>query len=619
MSSSRTTVALVLAVELSFASVAFADPIASATSVPSAADSEAAPAVPLPSASAASAAPSTAPSAPPKRPTRPSAPAVTEPPASAELRADATPRRALEAFLDAGDAGDFEAAARFLDLRGMPHGKESDGPELAGMLYRILRWRLDLDASSLPDEPNPDGVPESGVVIDVIRLGGKSYAIALAPIRAGSSADVRWAFSKSTVAAIPILYGADERRKLEARVPPWLRRQPVAGLYAWQWIGLTLLVLGVYLLARGLGVIARFVVSRALQRGLSPSSSSPAFSAVSALGRPSRLAVATLAFYLLAPYLAMSRVYADASSRACTILFIFALAWAVVALVRVFTATWESTLPDDAVGDLESRGLRTRLTMIRRILTVLVGFVAAGAILLQFEVVRTVGLSLLASAGILGVVVGFAAQRTIAGIIAGIEMSITQPLRIGDIVVFRPGEIGTVEHIFFTYVVLRLFDDRRLIVPVTRVMAESFENWTRTDAAMQARVEIFVDYAAPIDRVRGLFLDLCRANERWDGRIARVDVFDATDKALHLRGVASVDNAAKAYDLGCELREAWLGSLRELEEGRFLPAGRIVSVPSEEPPTDDSKAAEGPTKTSPSTDEPPGESASGDEPRRRLS
>jgi hypothetical protein len=246
-------------------------------------------------------------------------------------------------------------------------------------------------------------------------------------------------------------------------------------------------------------------------------------------------------------------------------------------MMRVLTQSWERRLPEDTAGDLESRGLRTRLKMMRRIGTVIVGLIAAGVALLQFEVVRSVGVSLLASAGIAGILVGIAAQRTLGGIIAGIEVSITQPVRIGDIVVFKPGEIGTVEQIYFTYVIVRLWDDRRMIVPVTRLMADAFENWTRTDAKLLAPVEIFVDYAIPFDKLRDAFRELCEANDKWDGRVCRVELIETTDKALKVRGIASVDVAPKAWDLRSELREGWVRFVQGLEDGRYLPVGRVES------------------------------------------
>ncbi|NUP08080.1 MAG: mechanosensitive ion channel [Polyangiaceae bacterium] len=379
-------------------------------------------------------------------------------------------------------------------------------------------------------------------------------------------------FPRATVAAIRPIYDANERLVVEERVPEWLKRGSAFGLRPWQWIGLVVVLLLAYGVGRGGGTVAAALLHR-----LARPFSRTVVDAAKGLERPARLALGVAAAQLLAPYLLLTLSFSRAIDKSATILYIVAAAWAAIASVRVLTASWERRLPDDTVGDLESRGLRTRLTMVRRIGTVIVGLVAAGVVLLQFEVVRSVGVSLLASAGIAGVLVGIAAQRTLGGIIAGIEMSITQPVRIGDVVVFRPGELGTVEQIYFTYIIVRLWDDRRLIVPVTRVMADAFENWTRTDARLLAPVEIFVDYGAPLDVLRDGFRGLCEASEKWDGRVCRVEVIEATDKALRIRGTASVDMATKAMDLRNELREGWIRFLQELEDGRYLPIGRVES------------------------------------------
>lgn len=483
-----------------------------------------------------------------------------------------TPRRAFAGFLEASDRGDFEAAAEFLDLRGLPRGRaERDGPELASKLYRVLGWRVPLDPEVLPDEVAPLGVGPEGIVLDALEIEGKAMTLSLAPVRQPSG-KIRWVFPRSTVASVRAIYDANERLVVEDQVPEWLKRFVVLGLFPWQWIGLLIVLLVSYGLGRGLGSLAAAVlhrVARPFSRTL--------VEAAKGLERPTRLAIAVAAFQLFCPYLVLVATLNRTIAKAATILYIVAIAWAAIAIMRVFTASWERRLPEDTIGDLESRGLRTRLAMVRRIGSVMVSLVASGVVLLQFEVVRSVGLSLLASAGILGVLVGFAAQRTLGGIISGIEMSITQPVRIGDVVVFRPGEFGTVEQIYFTYIIVRLWDDRRLIVPVVRVMSDLFENWTRTDARLLAPVEIYVDYAAPLEVLRERFQALCERNVKWDGRVCRVEVVEATDKALRIRGTASVDVATKMVDLRNELREGWILDLQELEGGRYLPIGRVES------------------------------------------
>jgi small-conductance mechanosensitive channel len=216
--------------------------------------------------------------------------------------------------------------------------------------------------------------------------------------------------------------------------------------------------------------------------------------------------------------------------------------------------------------------------MLRRIATAVIALLGFGAVLMQFEVVRTVGVSLLASAGIAGVLVGFAAQRTLGGIIDGIAMSLTQPLRIGDTVQFPSvRELCTVEQIYFTYVVLRSWDNRRVIVPVTKIMAEPFENWTRAKDPLVATVDLWVDLEAPVEVLRARFRDACEASGVWDERHCSVLVAEMTESTLLLRGFFAVDRVSRIVDARAAVREHWVSSLRELDGGRFLPHRRMQS------------------------------------------
>ncbi len=539
---------------------------------------------------------SAAPSASVAAPTRPPARLPHSPSADA-TREKSTPKRAFTAFLEAAEANDFARAAEHLDLRSVPRDRVArEGPELAAMLYRVLSWQRGLDRESLPDEESPTGLGAEGVVLDVVELDGHSFTLSIAPIRQPTG-QIRWQFPKQTVAAIRPIYEANERRVVEERVPDWLKQRPVGGLFGWQWLGLGVLLAAAYLIGRVLGAFATALVLKSVAR-------LPGWASeiVRALSRPARLALAAATVHVLLPYLLLFSSARAMVERGPTIVYIVAAAWAAIAALRVWTWNWERNLPDEGEHGLEVRGLRTRLSMLRRVASVIIGTVAAGVVLLQFEVVRSVGVSLLASAGIAGVLVGIAAQRTLGSVIAGIEMSLTQPLRIGDSVVFRPGELGTVEQIFFTFVVVRLWDDRRLVVPVTRVMSEPFENWTRTSGEVSATIELFVDYETPIDRVRAAFAELCRDHELWDRRVCRVDVVDATDKALRIRGTASVDIATKVFDLKSALYEGLLSFLRELDGGKYLPVGRIQSLDAPVADSGASPASPGPTPE----EQPPG-------------
>jgi small-conductance mechanosensitive channel len=498
-------------------------------------------------------------------------PAPTSRPASAvpsELRPRSTPRRAYLAFIHAATERDFALAAESLDLRHIPAGRRArEGAELAAMLSKILAWRVVIEPDSLSDEPEPEGLGAEGLLLDRVELDGAAHSFWLARVRTAQGYE--WMFPRASVESIRVVYEANERRWLEERVPELLRHGTLLGLGAWQWIGLFLLALLTYGVGRSVGAIGIALAAKPAE-GVGPRLGE----LVRSLGRPVRLGIAIAAFVGLTPWLLLPALHARIVERGARIGYIVAFAWMLTEVLRVGTETWERHLPDDTAGQIASRGIRTRLTMIRRIGTALVSIVAAGFVLLQFDVVRNVGLSLLASAGIAGVLVGFAAQRTLGGIIAGVQLSVTQPIRIGDVVVFR-GDVGTVERIYFTYVVVRLWDERCLIVPAEKVMSDVFENWTRVGASMLAPVELWVDHTAPVERLRAKFTELCEASELWDKRQCTVLVVENTDRAMRLRGLASVSMVTRAFDLRCELREGWVRYLQELDGGAHLPKGRI--------------------------------------------
>jgi small-conductance mechanosensitive channel len=187
--------------------------------------------------------------------------------------------------------------------------------------------------------------------------------------------------------------------------------------------------------------------------------------------------------------------------------------------------------------------------------------VCTGAIMLmQFEVVRNVGVSLLASAGVAGIVLGLAAQRTLGSLFAGIQLSITQPIRMGD-EIFIENESGTIEEITLTYVVVKIWDERRLIVPMSRFLEQPFQNWTKVSSELHGTVMLQADWKTPIDELRAEVARLLKGNPLWDGRSEAVHVTDAKAGTIEVRVLVSAANATKLFELRAQLRErlvAWL-------------------------------------------------------------
>jgi small-conductance mechanosensitive channel len=199
---------------------------------------------------------------------------------------------------------------------------------------------------------------------------------------------------------------------------------------------------------------------------------------------------------------------------------------------------------------------------------VIIIITAVVAILMTFERVRQLGLSILASAGILGIIVGFAAQRSIATIFAGFQIAITQPIRIDDVVIVE-GEWGWIEEITLTYVLVRIWDLRRLVVPTSYFLDKPFQNWTRRSADILGTVFLYVDYSVPVEEIRCELHRLLAASSQWDGKVWNVQVTNCTERTVELRCLMSAADSPSAWDLRCEIREKLIDYIRQHHPDAF--------------------------------------------------
>jgi len=222
------------------------------------------------------------------------------------------------------------------------------------------------------------------------------------------------------------------------------------------------------------------------------------------------------------------------------------------------TAQFDISVKDN----LKARKIHTQLDVLCHILVVVVLIVALGTTLLIFEKGQQIGKTVLASAGIIGLVVGMAAQKTIGTVIAGLQIAFTQPIRLDDVVIVE-NEWGRIEDITLTYVVVSIWDQRRLIVPVTYFIEKPFQNWTRTTAELLGTVFLYTDYTVPVDAVRQALQDILNKAPKWDKRLCVLQVTNATEKTLELRALVSAANASDAWDLRCQVREQLLAYIQE--------------------------------------------------------
>jgi len=223
--------------------------------------------------------------------------------------------------------------------------------------------------------------------------------------------------------------------------------------------------------------------------------------------------------------------------------------------------------------NLKARRVTTQIVVLERVVGFLIVVIALSIGLMTIPEVQRWGTSILASAGVVGLLVGFAAQQTIANVLAGIQIAITQPLRIEDAVVID-GEWGWVEEITLTYVVVRLWDKRRLVVPISHLLRTPFQNWTRNTASIIGTVVIHTDYTVDVDALRIEQTRFLAASELWDGEVDVIQVTDATERTVQLRSLVSARNSPDAWDLRCLLRERLIAALRETQP-QALPRERM--------------------------------------------
>lgn len=223
--------------------------------------------------------------------------------------------------------------------------------------------------------------------------------------------------------------------------------------------------------------------------------------------------------------------------------------------------------------NLKARKIHTQLSVLERMLIAIVIIISIGIILMTIPQIRKVGVSLLASAGIAGIIIGFAAQRSIALILAGFQIAITQPIRLEDAVIVEE-EWGWIEEITLTYVVVRIWDKRRLIVPITYFIEKPFQNWTRTSAEIMGTVFIHVDYGFPVGEMRKKLTEILKNTDLWDGKVNVLQVTDLNDRTLELRALVSASDSPKAWDLRVHVREELIRFVQD-EYPQFLPKERI--------------------------------------------
>lgn len=488
------------------------------------------------------------------------------------------PRATLRSFTQAAALRDYETAALALMTASDP---DTPRPELARKLAEVIDRQLWIDGGSLPDRP--DAVIET--VGDAPRAGETRRSIALGTIDRGSfpvtirlnryKTDAHpavWLFGQDTVDAIPSLYALHGPGWIETQLNPWWRARTFLSVRHWEIAALPLLLL----CAAGIAWLVSGIIH--WLKGLA-GTGWPA-RAVGATGTP--LAILAAAIFVQTAINSALGFSGEITSVLTPILIAAIVIALVMAVLRAIDAGLD-VVTHRFVGEIDDKLSRddrhfyTSIYALRRVITLLAFLFGAGLIFWEIGIFRNVGISLLASAGVATVVLGIAAQTVLGNILASLQIALAKPIRIGDSVHYE-GEWAYVESIFYTYVRLRTWDDRRLLVPVKYFISHPFENWSMIDAKMTRTFYITVDHMADTDALRAQFKEIASA----DADVINEDdikmlVLGHDADGIRCRFYATAPDPTTAWDMHARLQEKMLAWIADTHP-EWWPRERVKSV-----------------------------------------
>ena len=491
-----------------------------------------------------------------------------------------TPRESVRNFVQLAGESQFADAAKYLNLADLPQAdRAEDGKELARQLAMVIERQLWIDWAGL--SARPDAMIEAGtsqnalagqvrrdIGLKLIEVGGQAYEIRLARYKAEGGNPV-WMFTPQTVQNIPILFEAFGPRRFEAYIPDEMQ-QPIGGLRLWEWVLLPIMLAALL----GLGW--------AVSRGTRWASRKLPRSSVTrqALDR-SHIAISMVVVAIAAQF--MLALGVSFSGPATTLLRPFLLIVMVTGLGMIALKIVDAILDRitvrvigeiDDTRSLDQRELYTSIYAVRRIIVLLMVSIAIIVVLSRLNLFGSLGMSLLASAGVLTVLLGIAGQAVLGNIMSSLQIALAKPIRIGDSILFE-GDWAYVESIFYTFLRLRTWDERRIIVPVKYFVSQPFENWSVTDARILKTITIFLDHAADVEPLREIFFDMAKKDE---GVIEYEHLFVAVtahnENGQELSFYAMSPDPSTGWETSMRLREAMLAHIRDEHPG-WWPKERL--------------------------------------------
>ena len=503
-----------------------------------------------------------------------------------------TPLAALEFFQSALMKQQYDLAAYALNMNLIDEkSQRSRALDLTKRLDFLLSEKELYVFDDMPDRP--DGLIEPplgnnssvmGIARRSIQLGYVDYRerrvpIYLQRVRVGDEAPV-WVFSAQTVGNIDNLYEQYHPAEFERYLPTWLKLK-FFGIALWEFSALILfflLTMGMgWLLSKGTAKIINHYIDEE-KYSMYVGSTNGVADLVSKLTVPLTFAISfSLVFTLVSggfPYL---DAVASSTRPLIWIGLVFSTMWLGIRIINFFANRYQDMQIENLAAEHfdKERRRRTYVSIFRRvfIFVMILGSFWIG--LSEFANMEGLGKTLLTSAGIAGVVIGIAAQPILGNIIAGVQVAVTQPVRIGDSVIMD-GNFSTVEDLRYTYAVLKTWDERRLIVPMRELITERVENWSHTEVHQTCPVFLYIDYGADIDAIREAFISMVKDNKLWDNKTEpEMYVVDVTENTIQLRGAVSSVGPIEAWTLACEIREQMLGYLHA-QQNKYLPTERFT-------------------------------------------
>ncbi|NNC34011.1 MAG: mechanosensitive ion channel [Croceitalea sp.] len=245
-----------------------------------------------------------------------------------------------------------------------------------------------------------------------------------------------------------------------------------------------------------------------------------------------------------------------------TLVFIFAMTWLAIAILKVIKKIIIKNYDVGKVENMKARKIYTQFNILERIFIFIVVILALGIALMSFQEIREIGISIFASAGVAGIIIGFSAQKMIGTILAGIQIAVAQPIKWDDVVIVE-GEWGRIEEITLTYVVVKIWDKRRLVVPTPYFIEKPFQNWTKSSSDLIGAVHLYTDYDVPFDKLRKELDRIVKATDLWDGEVANIQVTDSKSTHVEVRALVSAKDASTAWDLRVLVREKLIAYLQK--------------------------------------------------------